>query len=314
MTAHGISLHSFTGAARKSCSAVWRKRTIAIPVLLAVALTGSASGISLIRVHSGDTLSAIALRYHTTVAHLVALNHLPGDGNLIFAGQALKVPGGQTSHTSTHMGTIVHTVVPGDTLDGIAERYHVKPATIARRNHLPRSLIVVLGQRLAIPHRVTTHTTSGSAGAAGATNAALQDRAYLSRRGEPSQDQTAALIRSTAAHWSLDPSLALAISWQESGWNMRAVSPVDALGAMQVMRYTGTYLSDDVVHRNLNLYDAKDNITAGVALLSVLTHEAVSTRQAVAGYYQGLQSVRDHGMYASTQQYVRDVMALRQRY
>jgi LysM repeat protein len=306
-----FALRPFTGPVKTAASAVWRRRTITIPVLLAVALTGSASGISLIRVHSGDTLSAIAVRYHTTVAHLVALNHLPGDGDLIYAGQSLKVPGAAAGHTVTHVGTIYHTVVAGDTLDGIAERYHVKPAAIARRNHLPSSLIVVLGQRLAIRHRVVTHTTSSSDGA---TSAALQDRAYLSRRSEPSQDTTASLIRSTASHWGLDPSLALAISWQESGWNMRAVSPVDAVGAMQIMRYTGSYLSDDVVHRNLNLYDAQDNITAGVALLSVLTHEAVSTRQAIAGYYQGLQSVRDHGMYASTQQYVRDVMALRERY
>jgi hypothetical protein len=83
---------------------------------------------------------------------------------------------------------------------------------------------------------------------------------------------------------------------------------------MQVMRYTGSYLGTDVVHRNLDLFRARDNVTAGVALLSVLTNEARSTRQAVAGYYQGLQSVRDHGMYASTKQYVANVMALRTRY
>jgi N-acetylmuramoyl-L-alanine amidase len=316
MTVHRKPARPLVGTARtatrRAMGAVWRKRTIAIPVLLAAALTGSASGIALIRVQPGDTLSAIALRYHTTVAHLVALNHLPGDGNLIYAGENLKVPGGRTTTTHTHMGTIYHTVVPGDTLDGIAEHFHVKPATIARRNHLPSSLVVVLGQRLAIPHRITTHSTTGSG--SNASSAALHDRAYLARRSEPSQDQISSMIRSTAAHWSLDPKLALAISWQESGWNMRAVSPVDAIGAMQIMRYTGTYLSQDVVHRSLDLFDAQDNITAGVALLSVLTHEAKSTRQAIAGYYQGLQSVRDHGMFASTKQYVRDVMALRQRY
>jgi LysM repeat protein len=299
------------GAAHRYMAAIWRRRSIAIPVVLAAALTGSASGISLIRIHPGDTLSAIALRYHTTVARLIALNHLPGNGDLIYAGQSLKVPGGQVSHPRTHMGTIYHTVVPGDTLYGIAARYHVKPMTIARRNHLPSSLIVVLGQRLAIPHRVTSSRPPSSNGA---TSAAIHDRAYLARRSEPSQDQLASIIRSTSARWSLDPRLALAVSWQESGWNMRAVSPVDAIGAMQIMRYTGTYVSDDVVHRSLDLFDAQDNVTAGVALLSVLTHEARSTRQAVAGYYQGLQSVRDHGMYASTKQYVANVMALRQRY
>jgi LysM repeat protein len=295
---------------RSPMRAIWRHRTVAVPIALAVALTASASGVSLIRVHSGDTLSAIAAKYHTSVAHLIALNNLPGNGNLIYAGQELKIPGSHST-TSTHMGTSYHTVVPGDTLNGIAERYHVRPARIARRNHLSRS-VVVLGERLAIPHRVTTHTSTGTTSTVG-TSAAVADRAYLSHRGEPDQNETAAIIRSTAAHWGLDPHLALAISWQESGWNMREVSGVDAIGAMQVMRYTGTYLSDDVVHRNLDLFDAQDNITAGVALLSVLTHEASSTRQAIAGYYQGLQSVRAHGMYSSTKQYVTDVMSLRQR-
>jgi N-acetylmuramoyl-L-alanine amidase len=302
-------------AVRPIAGALWRKRAIALPAMLAVALTASASGVSLYRVHSGDTLSEIAVRYHTTVARRIELNHLPGDGDLIYAGQDLKIPGGHTSHTShtsTHIGTIFHTVVPGDTLDGIAARYHVRPARIARRNHLPRSLIVMLGQRLAIPHRFTTRTSSAPS-AGSATSAAIRDRSYLARRGEPDRDQTAAMIRSTAGRWSLDPHLALAISWQESGWNMRAVSGVDAIGAMQIMRYTGSYLSADVVHRHLNLYDAQDNITAGVALLSVLTHEASSTRQAVAGYYQGLESVREHGMYTSTKTYVADVMSLRQR-
>ena len=35
---------------------------------------------------------------------------------------------------------------------------------------------------------------------------------------------------------------------------------------------------------------------------------------AAAGYYQGLASVRQHGMYSDTQQYVNDVMALQQRF
>lgn len=298
--------------ARRLASAVWRKRVLALPVLLAIAVTASTSGLSVIRVQPGDTLSALALRYHTTVARLVAINHLPGDGDLIYAGQTLRVPHAQAARARVE--TTYHTVVPGDTLDGIAARYHVNPRRIARRNHLSSSLVVVLGQRLAIPHRVRVSRPAVSTGRPRSTAAAVADRAYLARRYEPSRDTVAAMIRSTAAHWGVDPRLALAVSWQESGWNMREVSPVDAIGALQVMRYTGTYLSNDVVHRSLDLFDAQDNVTAGVALLSVLTHEATSTRQAVAGYYQGLQSVRDHGMLPSTRQYVANVMALRQRY
>lgn len=317
MTLPSLSARPLVGAARRAVTTAWRARAVAIPLALAAALTASASGVSRITIQSGDTLSAIAARYHTSVARLVALNHLPGNGDLIYAGQTLEVPGSHSAGTSTHTTTIYHTVVPGDTLYGIAARYHVKPMAIAHRNHLPSSLVVVLGQRLAIRNRVTTQSTSAPSapsGAPAATAQARHDRGYLAQRSEPSRDQVASTIRSTAAHWHLDPSLALAVSWQESGWNMRMVSDVDAIGAMQVMRYTGTYLADDVVHRSLDLFKAQDNVTAGVALLSVLTNEASSTRQAVAGYYQGLQSVRDHGMYASTKQYVANVMALRTRY
>jgi N-acetylmuramoyl-L-alanine amidase len=287
-------------AVRRLVAAGWRRRVIAIPIVLAAVITGSASGITLIRVHPGDTLSAIALRYHTTVTRLIALNDLPGDGNLIFAGETLRVPGGR-AQSSSHTVTTYHLVVPGDTLDGIAARYHVSPMKIARRNHLPSSLIVVLGTRLAIPHRVTTTPGNGVL-------------ASLDQRPEPDRDQIDAMIRSTSAHWGLDPRLALAISWQESGWNMREVSKVGAVGAMQIMPSTGAYLSDDVLHRRLDLGDAQDNITAGVALLSILTHEASSTPQAVAGYYQGLESVRQNGMYASTKHYVANVLSLQQQY
>jgi N-acetylmuramoyl-L-alanine amidase len=284
-----------------------RHRALAVPVVLAALLTGSASGVSLIRVHPGDTLSAIALRYHTTVARLVALNHLPGDGDLIYAGQSLAISGSGGGSGRT----VYHTVVPGDTLYGIAQHYHVKAATIARRNHLPRSLVVVLGARLAIPQHGRTASASEPAGSSSVVE---RDRSILAHRDEPSQDQIDAIIRSTSARWGVDPRLALAISWQESGWNMREVSGVDAIGAMQVLPTTGSFISADVVRRNLDLYDAQDNITAGVALLSLLTHDARSTRQAVAGYYQGLSSVRAHGMFGSTKQYVADVLALRTQY
>ena len=36
--------------------------------------------------------------------------------------------------------------------------------------------------------------------------------------------------------------------------------------------------------------------------------------EAIAAYYQGLESVRERGMYAGTRHYVRDVLALQQRF
>ena len=53
---------------RRGLTAALRRHTLLVPLALAATLTASASGYSLITVHRGDTVSALALRYHTTVA------------------------------------------------------------------------------------------------------------------------------------------------------------------------------------------------------------------------------------------------------
>jgi len=293
----------------------WRRSTgIGVAALLAVAITASASGISLYRIKPGDTLSSIAARYHTTVAELVRLNNLPGNGNLIIAGHTLRIPSG--SHASTgkslHRVVSVYVVRPGDSLYAISARQHVSWRRIARVNHLPSSLMVVIGQRLRIPHWVrsapTHHSGSASTGTARAN-------AVFGNRWVPSRDAMAATIRATAQRWGVDPRLALGISYEESGFNQRNVSVVGAIGAMQVMPSTGVFVGQDIVHRHLDLLNGADNATAGVALLAVLLRETHGNeRLAAAGYYQGLASVRSRGMYADTKQYVANVLALRNRF
>jgi LysM repeat protein len=278
--------------------------TVATALLLACAVTAGASGFAVYRIRAGDTLSAIAARYHTSVARLVALNHLPGSGNMIFAGATLRVPVPKPAAPHWRTVTSTYVVRPGDSLYAIAARQHVDPRVIARRNHLPRSLMVLIGQRLAIPHRVRVTTTPArSAGP------------YLSNRPAPSRDQMAAIIRSTARQWGVETKLALAVAWQESGFNQRWVSATHAVGAMQVEPYTGAFVSRYLVHRPLDLYNAHDNATAGVALLSVLLRETHGNKaKAVAGYYQGLASVQSRGMFRDTKRYVTSVLALRNRF
>jgi soluble lytic murein transglycosylase-like protein len=131
----------------------------------------------------------------------------------------------------------------------------------------------------------------------------------------PSREAVAAMIRATAARWHVDPRFALGISYMEAGFNQRMISKVGAIGAMQVMPMTGRWISSYVVHRPLDLYDARDNVTAGVALLAVLLRETGGdARMAAAGYYQGLASVRQRGMYDDTKRYVANVLALRNRF
>ena len=91
------------------------------------------------------------------------------------------------------------------------------------------------------------------------------------------------------------------------------VSAADAIGAMQVVPSTGNFVSRYIVGRHLDLLDAHDNAIAGVALLRNLLR-AAPVDQAVAGYYQGLGSVRSRGMYADTKTYVANVLALRDRF
>src|SRR5690242_18709178 len=120
-------------------------KAVGVPLLVAGLVTAGSPGWGLYTIKQGDTLSAIAARYHTTVAKLVEANRLPGNGNLILAGTALKVPGaGGRSHTGGGSSR-THLVVRGDTLSGIAARYGVAQSTIARANHLPSSNVVRLG-------------------------------------------------------------------------------------------------------------------------------------------------------------------------
>src|SRR4051794_5661791 len=283
----------------------------AVVILLAIVVTASVGGRQY-TVRPGDTLSAIAARYHTTVAALVRLNNLPGNGDLIYAGSTLRLPG-HGAHARAHHGhvaTTTYTVRPGDSLYAIAGRFHASPSAIARRNHLPRSLIVVIGQHLRIRHHVRgaahshAHTPHSAAVPAGFRGVSV-----------PSRSAVEAMIRSTAARWHVDSRFALGISYEEAGFNQRVVSRIGAIGAMQILPSTGEWLSTYVLHRPLNVYRAQDNVTAGVALLSVLLTETHGDmRVAAAGYYQGLASVRARGMYDDTKQYVANVLALRNRF
>jgi soluble lytic murein transglycosylase-like protein len=107
----------------------------------------------------------------------------------------------------------------------------------------------------------------------------------------------------------VDPELALAVSWQESGWKQRVVSPANAIGTMQVIPSTGKFASS-LVGRKLDLLKPQDNVTAGVVLLNRLA-SAAKLDIAVAGYYQGLGGVRRNGMYPDTKQYVKSVLRLK---
>jgi soluble lytic murein transglycosylase-like protein len=115
----------------------------------------------------------------------------------------------------------------------------------------------------------------------------------------------------TANRYDVNPYLALAVAWHESGWQQHVISSAHAVGVMQVLPSTGRWMETYTGHR-LDIYRLRNNVTAGVVLLKVLRSQA-GPKHAIAGYYQGLGSVQAYGLYDSTKHYVATVQALQRR-
>ncbi len=103
-------------------------------------------------VKSGDTLSTIAQRYHSSTAQLKTINHLPN--TLIRVGQKLTITPGTTTHHAfqpkhSHE-MIIHTVHQGESLSTIAHHYHVSTQQVTSWNHLKNASLIHIGQKLQI--------------------------------------------------------------------------------------------------------------------------------------------------------------------
>ena len=95
----------------------------------------------------GDTLSHIARANNTTVANLKRWNNLSSD--VIRVGQRLVVGGAQATPTPVS-NQRTHTVVRGDTLSHIAQRYNVTVRQLMTINNLSSDVIFV-NQILRLP-------------------------------------------------------------------------------------------------------------------------------------------------------------------
>jgi soluble lytic murein transglycosylase-like protein len=115
------------------------------------------------------------------------------------------------------------------------------------------------------------------------------------------------LVQTAAQKYHVDPKLVAAVAEVESGGEQSAVSPVGAIGVMQLMPDTAAALG-------VNPYDEQQNIEGGAKYL----HEMLDTfggdvRKAVAAYNAGPQAVREYGgvpPYSETQNYVNKVLDL----
>lgn len=103
-----------------------------------------------ITIRWGDTLSALAIKYNTTVSELVRLNNI-ANPNLIYAGATLLVPANGAGDNSSGGGsTETYTVKSGDTLSHIAQRYNTTVAQIASDNNIQNINLIYPGQQLQV--------------------------------------------------------------------------------------------------------------------------------------------------------------------
>jgi len=102
-------------------------------------------------IKEGDTLSAIAINFDTTVSAIKTTNNFKSD--FIKIDQKIKIPktgigGGDDKNVYS---TIYHEVHRGDVLSVLSKKYGVNVETIKLANNLKND-VIYLGQNLAIPH------------------------------------------------------------------------------------------------------------------------------------------------------------------
>lgn len=223
-----------------------------------------------------------------------------------------------------------HVVTPGETLTSVAAVDGLSIEAIASANGISPEAHLIAGQTLWIPPRTaenaasgatssshTTSTTTTTSEATTRTSTAAVETSRAQGAPEPTPERVSASEIATIADGNGVPAaLAEAVAWQESGWNNDEVSSIGAVGVMQIVPSTWNWIDRYLTPSDpLGTASAAENIRAGALLLHQLLGLTGGDEElAVAGYYQGLASVREHGMFPGTRQYVADVLALAQRF
>ena len=149
------------------------------------------------RVTWGDTLTNIANRFGTSISSILQANPQISNPNLIFVGQELEIPIGDTptatptpppgstpTPTPPPVGSQTYIVRAGDTLSAIARRFNTTVSAIAQASGISNINLIFVGQRLTIPGSGSpTPPPGGSGFALGAQTLNLNNKARLEEAG-----------------------------------------------------------------------------------------------------------------------------------
>jgi LysM repeat protein len=195
---------------------------------------------------------------------------------------------------SVHVVTLKRYVVkPGDNLTAIARRHGTTLKRLAQLNRLDPASPLLIGTKLRLPATVHVVPTADAA-----TNASTV-RSSLDR---------------WAGYYGVDPHLAHALAWMESGYNNSMVSSVGAQGVMQLLPTTWRYVEDVLIGHKIPDHGPDGNVHVGMAYLShLLKVFNGNERLALAGWYQGERSVKANGPLKVSKAFAADVLALKER-
>lgn len=256
-------------------------------------------------VRPGETLTGLAERFGTSVAAIMATNRVTNP-NRIVIGQRLRIAVSssaqrQSAASTSATGTATHVVRAGETLTGIARRYGTSVAVLLKLNHLPRSGLIRVGQRILVPAVRASSATGWST-----TRFPTVTRALMARRGAIRD-----LVVDEARRAGVPAALALAVGWQESGWRQRVVSSAGAVGVMQLLPSTAAWVADTMLHAHVNIHGARSNVRAGVTLLKhYLLRYRGDRRRALAAYYQGQAALDRYGIFPVSEPYIASILLL----
>jgi LysM repeat protein len=279
-----------------------------------------------------ESLSSVAASDGLTVEQLAAANGLSPEASLIAGSDLVIPPQEASSEGSAHAGESSpegepetsasnteepsssapaggsYVVQPGDTLSQIAAGSGTSVEALAARNGIDPNAPLLAGTALSL---------SGSA-AEGTPEEAQPSPAQTAESPPYPTEETVSPseVASIAAEHGVPPSLAEGIAEQESGFNNGLTSSADARGVMQILPNTWSWISQNLATPPpLAPASAASNVRGGVLYLQWLLNETGGDPAlAAAGYYQGLESVRQEGETPETEQYVSSVLALSRRF
>lgn len=271
----------------------------------------AASGVHVVT--AGDTLFAIAARFGTSVAELVAANDLSNPDRIV-VGQSLSL---STAPPTTTTAPRTHTVVPGDTLTSIAAAYGVKTGVLASDNGIRDLDLIVIGAVLTIgapaPATPASPTTTSPTTTSPTTVPTTTDPTPA----PPTTPSGQLLLAPTFSHWAdvynVPRDLLEAIAWKESSWTPDAVGPDGHLGITQLSPDTVDLIEGGLIGRDMDPLNADDGIQMGARFLRYLLDRTDSEREATAAWLQGLRSVQTDGVNSAGGRYADAIEEIRRQ-